>query len=952
MDRLWIVDGHAAFFRAYHAIRGGMTSPVTGEPTHLVYGFTGTLLNMIRTHQPTKLVVVIDAAGDTETFRTKLYADYKANRDEAPEDFGPQVERCLELLRLMRIPVFGLEGVEADDTIASIITQCAAKHSDLAIRIASRDKDLTQLCSPRVDMFDAMKDALVTPSDVFKTEGVEPHMVGDILALMGDTADNIPGVPGIGPKTAAKLIIEHGDLEGLYEALPGLKGKKMQAIGEHRETTALARQLVELKRDLDTGFDLDDADFDGGQIDLEGLDGLCRQLGFNTYPRSFRELAGAEASAPEAPATEAVPTSRKSSAAPDPIDGGLFGAAEAEAEPTTPKASLGNYRCLCTAEEVQAYAQELLGVDRFAFDTETTSLRAREAALVGLSFSTKAGEAVYIPVDSPDPSQHLGLSEVLDMLQPVLAQEGIRKVAHNLKYDLQILRGAGFEVVGPFGDTMISSYLLDSTRSSHGLDALSLGLLGMEMTPISTLIGKGKSQIGFAEVPLDKAADYAAEDADATLRLDDLLQPKLVAEDLDRLAQDVELPLVEVLAEMEWNGIGVDLTELARQQVRLQDRIEEIAAEVAAHAPHPFNPDSPKQLSAALFNAEDADAPGLGLKPIKKGKSGTPSTDLEVLEKLRDDPGVDTPIPALVIEYRQLTKLVGTYLASLPEHVCEATGRIHASFHQAVASTGRLSSSDPNLQNIPIRTDVGREIRRAFVADEGNLLVTADYSQIELRILAHLSGDPALREAFELGADIHTAVASQTFDVEPEEVDDTQRSTAKMINFGIVYGITAFGLSRRLNHAISPGEAQQVIDDYKARFVGIDRFLAACVQEAKDTGYVRTILGRRRPIEGIDQRNPMLRQRAERYAINTVVQGSAADLIKVAMVDVHRRLPKAFPEARLLLQIHDELVLECPSGQAEALRDFVVQAMAGAMPDLEVPITAGSSIGATWIEAK
>ena len=403
---------------------------------------------------------------------------------------------------------------------------------------------------------------------------------------------------------------------------------------------------------------------------------------------------------------------------------------------------------------------------------------------------------------------------------------------------------------------------------------------------------------------------------------------------------------------MEWNGIGVDLTELARQQVRLQDRIEEIAAEVAAHAPHPFNPDSPKQLSAALFNAEDADAPGLGLKPIKKGKSGTPSTDLEVLEKLRDDPGVDTPIPALVIEYRQLTKLVGTYLASLPEHVCEATGRIHASFHQAVASTGRLSSSDPNLQNIPIRTDVGREIRRAFVADEGNLLVTADYSQIELRILAHLSGDPALREAFELGADIHTAVASQTFDVEPEEVDDTQRSTAKMINFGIVYGITAFGLSRRLNHAISPGEAQQVIDDYKARFVGIDRFLAACVQEAKDTGYVRTILGRRRPIEGIDQRNPMLRQRAERYAINTVVQGSAADLIKVAMVDVHRRLPKAFPEARLLLQIHDELVLECPSGQAEALRDFVVQAMAGAMPDLEVPITAGSSIGATWIEAK
>ncbi|MDP7400701.1 MAG: 5'-3' exonuclease H3TH domain-containing protein, partial [Phycisphaerales bacterium] len=482
MDRLWIVDGHAAFFRAYHAIRGGMTSPVTGEPTHLVYGFTGTLLNMIRTHQPTKLVVVIDAAGDTETFRTKLYADYKANRDEAPEDFGPQVERCLELLRLMRIPVFGLEGVEADDTIASIITQCAAKHSDLAIRIASRDKDLTQLCSPRVDMFDAMKDALVTPSDVFKTEGVEPHMVGDILALMGDTADNIPGVPGIGPKTAAKLIIEHGDLEGLYEALPGLKGKKMQAIGEHRETTALARQLVELKRDLDTGFDLDDADFDGGQIDLEGLDGLCRQLGFNTYPRSFRELAGAEASAPEAPATEAVPTSRKSSAAPDPIDGGLFGAAETEAEPTTPKASLGNYRCLCTAEEVQAYAQELLGVDRFAFDTETTSLRARPAALVGLSFSTKAGEAVYIPVDSPDPSQHLGLSEVLDMLQPVLAHEGIRKVAHNLKYDLQILRGAGFEVVGPFGDTMISSYLLDSTRSSHGLDALSLGLLGMEMT--------------------------------------------------------------------------------------------------------------------------------------------------------------------------------------------------------------------------------------------------------------------------------------------------------------------------------------------------------------------------------------------------------------------------------------------------------------------------------------
>ncbi len=936
MPSLYLIDGHAQFFRAYYAMRTALTSPVTGEPTFMVSGFTGTMLKLLRDHRPDYLAVVIDVAGDQESFRSEIYEDYKANREEAPDDFGGQVDRCLEVLDALAIPVLGEERVEADDVIASLVTQLRSDRPELLIRIVSRDKDLTQLVGEGVDLFDAQKDAIVEPSDVFKVEGVEASMVGDILALMGDTSDNIPGVPGIGPKTAAQLIIEYGTIDAVYEHLEDLTPKRRENLAANRDQVDMSRQLVELVRDLDVELDLEEAIADPSSWDVTAVTKLFRELGFNRHLEEAQRLAGATTEAAKAAPSEGRRPARST--------GTLF-----DSGPDRDHAAYSaGYELVTTQAALDEVLARATTASRFAIDTETDGLDPRTANLCGVSISVEAGHGAYIPVRSPDLASHLDQESVIAALRPLLEDASLLKIGHNIKFDVNILRRAGAEFCAPVADTMLAAWLVDASRSGYGMDALALGLLEYDCIPISDLIGRGKDAVTFDTIDLDDAHVYAAEDADITLRLWERLCGDLEGP-LRGLFDDVECPLIASLADMEWAGVRVDPAELDRQRQRLVSRIEELKVAIGKAAPHPFNPDSPKQLGVALFSAADADPPGLGLKVIKRGKTG-PSTDQEVLERLDADPNVETTIPRLVLEHRLLSKLVSTYLVALKEAINPQTGRVHASFHQTGTATGRLSSSDPNLQNIPIRSEVGREIRRAFVAEEGHVLVCADYSQVELRVLAHLSGDVPLIAAFHAGEDIHRIVAAEVFGTPLDEISDEQRSAAKMVNFGIIYGVTPWGLARRLGDDVPNERAAAIIDDYKARFPGIDRFLRRCVHDAENDGYVETILKRRRPIPQVHSSNPAQRARAERIAINTVVQGSAADLIKLAMLALRDRIGE-LPGAKLVLQVHDELVLETPQECADATRDLLVEVMEGAM-DLSVPLRADAAVSACWKDAK
>jgi DNA polymerase-1 len=745
-------------------------------------------------------------------------------------------------------------------------------------------------------------------------------------------------VPGIGPKTAAKLVLEFGSVDELLANLERIKGKRRENLEASKDQIPISRQLVQLRDDLATRFDLEQAAFDPAQIEAGTLLASFRELGFNQHQDALRALTGA---------TSTPPLTSGPTLAADNYADNLFDVSTAGVVAGKPA---GSYSAITTGDELEALIKRIRSAGAVAVDTETTAISPMNATLCGVSISVESGEAFYIPTCSPDPSTHLDNDTVIEQLRPILENSAITKIGHNLKYDMLVLRRHGVRLAGPMFDTMVASYVVDATRSSHKLDVLALALLNHTCIPIVDLIGRGKKQKTFDEVPLELAVPYAAEDADITLRLHDVLGPQVRAMGLMGLFEDVEMPLVAVLAELEFNGVRIDPDELDCQRERLSERIDALREEIRAAAEHEFSPDSPKQLAIALFNKPDQDPPGLGLKVIKRGKTG-PSTDQEVLEKLAEDPDVDSPVPKLIIEYRQLTKLVNTYLVALKEAMHDETNRVHASFNQTVTATGRLSSSDPNLQNIPIRTEIGRAIRRAFVAEPGNVLISADYSQIELRLLAHLSEDPALIEAFRKGMDIHTAVAAEVFGVKPNEVNSTQRGTAKMVNFGIVYGITPFGLARRLGGEVSTTDAAQIIDDYKARYAAINTFLAECVEMARSKGYVETVLKRRRAIPRINARNPQQRALGERMAINTVVQGSAADLIKLAMIDLHRRLTEAHPEARMLLQIHDELVFEAPEADAGAVERLVVERMQSAM-DLAVPLVAESARGRTWAEAK
>ncbi len=955
---LYLIDGYAQFFRAYHAIRTPMSSPVTSEPTQMTYGFIRMLLNLLRDYAPEHLALVMDVSGDKGTFRNEIYPEYKANRDPPPSDLKPQVDRCLELMKKFGVPIYGAEGFEADDVIATIVAKMQVEQPGLDVRIVSKDKDLQQLLADNVAMLNLKKDPdpdeVMDPSWLLEQKGITPEQVVDMLALMGDTADNVPGVAGIGPKTASQLIGEMGSIDGIYERIDSeaelpvskrtIKGKRLENLLAARGDIPLGIELITLKRDCDVDFDLMESSVDATKMDLDGLIDDLRELGFRKHQDDLRNwVLQARGETPP------VASGSDSSAAPlDPAEAGYLFGAMMSGPIDTPQD--GEYTIITTLEELDACLEELGQSERIAVDTETDGLVAPVVAMAGVCLSARPGHGVYIPIKAPADATILEKKLVIDRIRPLLEDPSIPKFGHNIKFDINVLRNHGIDLKGIAGDTMAESYVDDAIRSSHGMDALAERFLGRRNVPISRVIGKGKSQILFSEAPLEIAGPYAAEDADVTLRLADHLDPLIASEGLLTLYEDTELPLVEVLAELEFNGIRVDPDELDRQRNELIIQSDQLRQDIIDASPHPFSPDSPRQLAAALFNAPGDDPPGLGIKPLKKGKTG-PSTDAEVLEKLSNDPGVTSVIPAKIIEYRQLMKLINTYLLALKDAIQPSTGRIHASFNQVTTATGRLSSSDPNLQNIPIRTEVGRRIRKAFIADPGNVLLAGDYSQIELRMLAHLSQDESLISAFEAGADIHTAVASEVFGVPLDEVTKEHRNGAKMVNFGIVYGITSYGLARRLGGDTSVARAAGIIEDYKARFPGIDSFLQSCIDQAAAKGCVETILGRRRPIPQIHSRNPNERALGERMAINTVVQGSAADLIKLAMLDLYRTLPEKYPDLRMLLQIHDELVFEVPDSDVEGAWDFIKGRMEAAM-ELRVPLVVDGSWGKSWAETK
>lgn len=979
---LYLIDGHAQFFRAYHAIRTPMTSPVTGEPTNATFGFVGMLLKLLREKRPDYLAVAIDASGDRGTFRSQMYPLYKAHRPPVPENLPEQINRCIAILEALGAPVLAVEEIEADDTIATIARRLTRERRDLVVRIVSKDKDLMQLLERgRIEMYDPYNDELSTADMLKEKIGVRPDQVIDYLSLVGDAADNVPGVSGVGAKTAATLLNEYGSLDELMRRSGEIKGKRGEALRDASDTLLLARKLVTLRDNAGIPFSL--ADADARSLHPENLEPILRELGFNRHRDELMALLsrdqserdpGATPRAASSPATVRISAGPDTARSASPEEGSLFEHL-AERSPQSVHPVNEAYRCITTRAELDDLLHELRGASILAIDTETTGLDPMRCRLVGVSVAHSPCAACYIPVRSPDPSLHLDESTVLEALRPMLEDPSAPKTGHNLKYDILVFRRHGVSMRGVVFDSMIASFLIDSSRSSHGMDALSQALLGHICIPISDLIGAGKHQRTFDTVLLDDATQYAAEDADISLRLHNALAPKLRAMKLQSLFDDIEMPLVEVLAELEWNGVLIDPDELDRQRDRLNTRIAELRHAIIAAAPRPFNPDSPKQLAAILFNPPDHPSePGLGLKPLKKTKTGY-STDIEVLEKLADetisrDSGVHeseptaSKIPRLIVEHRQLTKLVGTYLVALKGAIHPETGRIHTSFHQTGAATGRLSSSDPNLQNIPIRTDIGRDIRKAFIAPPGRMLISADYSQIELRMLAHLSRDEALTRAFHEGEDIHRAVAAEIHGARPEDITSEQRAGAKMVNFGIVYGVTPFGLARRLG--VSNDQAAAIIDGYKKRFPGITTFLAECVEQARRLGYVETILKRRRAVPQIHDRNPQTRALGERIAINSVVQGSAADLIKIAMIDLHRRLSDSardwrmaqslleapeIPGVHMLIQIHDELVFEAPEEHAEDARRLIVERMEHAM-ELRVPLVADSAVSRSWFDGK
>ncbi|HEY1628227.1 MAG TPA: DNA polymerase I [Tepidisphaeraceae bacterium] len=919
----YIIDGHAQIYRAFFAPFRDLTSP-SGEPTKATFVFTQMLLNLIQQRKPDYLAMVIDS-GDASVFRKQIYPQYKANRTEPPGDFFPQEQRILQIVRDAGVPIFAKPTFEADDLIATIAKKLCDE--DYEIFLVSKDKDLRQILSDCTHMYDPQSDEVIDVKKMEEKVGYSPAEAIEVQTLMGDAIDNVPGIPGVGEKTAAKLIKKYGSAEAILEHLDELTPKLRENFEKHRENLPMARKLVTLSCDVDFDFDAARCKFEG--VNETGLRKHLEELGFRNL---LARLDGAE--------------TKKIKAAPkyQPFGETLFPDPAAAATPTTPGAETHadcKYSLVDSEEKFADFLKQLKQQKIFAFDTETTAASPMQAQLVGMSFAWEKGCGYYIPVLGPVGCEHLECDRVLKDLKPILEDSAIKKVGHNLKYDLIVMRQAGVSVRGVLLDTMIAAFLIDAARMQYGIDRLSLELLNFHKIATEELIGKGKNQLSMDRVTLERISTYASEDADIAFRLYERLIKQLDESPLLRkLSDEVETPLIDVLVEMETNGIAVDPKILKEQSDAMGLKIEELRGKIFEAAGVEFNPDSPKQLGEVLFNK-------LQLKVVKRTKTG-PSTDIEVLEKL----AAEHAVPKLVLEYRSLVKLKNTYLDNLTDYLNAKTGRIHASFNQIGASTGRLSCSDPNLQNIPIRTDEGRRIRSAFVPGnrEKNVLLTADYSQIELRFLAHFTEEPALVESFAKDEDIHRIVAAEVFNVSPEEVSRDQRAQAKIVNFGIIYGVSAYGLARRID-GLSVSGAADLIAAYHKRFPRIKNFLDQCVVEAQTKGYVETILGRRRPISEISSHIISIRNAAERVAINSVVQGSAADLIKMAMNNVYHRLRRENRPSKMLLQVHDELVFETPMEHAESDAEAIRQEMCGAMK-LKVPLKVEVGWAKNWQEVK
>ena len=904
----YILDGHYQIYRAFYAPFRDLTSP-GGEPTRATYVFCQMLLNLIRERRPDYLAMVLDV-GDETTFRRELDENYKANRDPAPEALHVQVDRITSIVTALGIPIYRLKGFEADDLMATMAYRI--RDEDVEVHLVSRDKDLEQLITDRVRLYDVAKDEVLDADALVKKKGYTPCQAVEIQTLAGDPTDNVPGVVGVGVKTAAKLVAEYGSAQAVIDSADKLTPKMRERVRAFADRLPLTRQLVTLRRDAPIEFTL--ADCPTERIKFAAVRPIFDELGFKRLNEQLDHFTGAMGTA--------------------------IGEAEAPPIPTnveTPRR--GEYHLIDTPEKLDAFVEKLAAQSSFAFDTETTGLNPVTVDLVGLSFAWQAGEAYYIPVRAAMGSV-LPVETVVAKLKGILEDQAVGKVGQNIKYDMLVLRQVGIEVAGIEFDTMIASFLLDPLARSHSIDSLAKTFLGHSMIPITDLIGKGKQQITIDQVDTARVCEYAAEDADFTWRIMEVLAPRMADSHVERLFLDTEMPLVAVLAEMAHNGIALDTALLASLGESMADRMVVLTEQVHKAAGHQFNIDSTKQLAVVLFDEQ-------GLEVVRKTKTGR-STDAETLQTLTTR--TDHPIPQLVLEYRELAKLKSTYILTLPKMVFPRTARLHASFDQTGAITGRLSSRDPNLQNIPVRTETGRRIREAFIAQSADwVLLTSDYSQIELRLLAHFCRDNALMEAFRTGQDIHRSVAAQVNGVALDDVTPAQRSAAKAVNFGIIYGQSAFGLARSLG--IPVGEARAFIDAYFKRYPGIRSFIDKCVETTRRTGYAETILGRRRPIPELQSRNRQQVSLGERIAVNTVVQGSAADLIKRAMIDIHRAYKAGLLSAKMLIQVHDELVFEIPKKEIERSASLIREKMEHAI-ELDVPIVVDVAWARTWAQSK
>ncbi len=913
---LYIIDGHAHIYAAYFApMSGHLNSFLTGEPTKAVYIFTMALLGLIDRRKPDLLAVALDSK--IKTFRSEIYADYKAHRPPMPDDLPGQIGRIEQILEAMNIPMLRVDGFEADDIIGTLTKKAAADGYDCLI--CSKDKDLLQLLNERISTFDIKTDTKIDVKAMVEKIGVRPEQFIDVLALQGDASDNIPGIPGVGEFNAVKWIQEYESLDNLYAHADELKGKRAESLREHRDLAYLSKKLATIDRNVPLEIDYDALALK--TPDRARLADIFNELGFT---RLITQLGLAK----ETPAAASYAgDAEKQQPVQEPVH---------DAAPD--KSDAKKYQLIDTPEKFEKFFAELAGQKLIAVDTETTSVDAMRAELVGMSFAWRAGHGFYLPIKAPLGSKHLDIEAVRPKLAALLADPNVKKIGQNIKYDLLVLRNAQMPLRGIYFDTMVASYCLDPERS-HSMDNMAADFLDYQCIPISSLLGKGRNQLTFDMVDTAAACEYSAEDADVTFRLYLYLKGLLEKEpQIEKLFTEVEMPLVSVLAEMEWNGVALDTRVLRSMSGQINETLKTVTEQIYEQAGTIFNIDSPKQLGEVLFDK-------LGLTPVRIGKTGR-STDAAVLEQLADEHSVVD----LILQYRALSKLRNTYVDKLGAIINPRTGRVHASFNQTVTATGRLSSSDPNLQNIPIRTELGSRVRSAFVpGKKGDCILSADYSQIELRLLAHFSRDKALMAAFAADRDIHRFVASQIFGVPELDVTGQMRSRAKAVNFGIIYGQGAFGLSRSVG--ISQAEAKKFIDDYFARYASIRQFLDECIARARQTGYAETILHRRRRIQNLSNKNGNKRAQAERLAVNTVIQGSAADLIKLAMIAIQQKIDAESLPVAALLQVHDELVFELPETEASMHAEWIREKMSGAIK-LDVPLKVDTTIGPNWLSGK